>query len=229
MPYFRLLLVCFLFGCSCFNNYDNLKTKYPVEAKYKKAYLSSVYIMVLNHDLKVGKGSGTIIENSANKYLKVITAAHVIGDNYKGKLISVSLTYNNERRIMKVLKIDYELDLAILISYTKEKEDGPFIKIAEKYSPKLGSGLYAIGSPFGDKYTITKGILSYYREVPPKILYKITAHISFGSSGGGVFNENDELIGVVHAIEVIRGLGIIPGQNFAISLESIYLFNSAKK
>ena len=78
---------------------------------------------------------------------------------------------------------------------------------------KVGAAVYAVGSPKGLELSLTSGIVSQFRrregEETPVI--QTDAAITFGSSGGGLFDENGDLVGVTTS--GIKG-GV--GFNFAV-------------
>lgn len=61
---------------------------------------------------------------------------------------------------------------------------------------KVGQKVYASGAPQGLKLTLSEGIVSALREVGGGRTLQITAPISPGSSGGGLFDEQGRLIGL---------------------------------
>ncbi|WP_233120974.1 S1C family serine protease [Chlorobium sp. KB01] len=61
---------------------------------------------------------------------------------------------------------------------------------------KVGSKVYAIGSPQGLELTFSDGIISALHDVDKGHYIQTTAPISQGSSGGGLFDENARLIGL---------------------------------
>ena len=84
--------------------------------------------------------------------------------------------------------------------------------------PNIGEVTFALGAPYGFDLTISEGILSGKREdETEKTEYlQTTAAISSGSSGGGLFNAQGELIG-------ITTLQVRPAQNLNFALPSHYV------
>ncbi|MDP3181964.1 MAG: serine protease, partial [Desulfobaccales bacterium] len=60
---------------------------------------------------------------------------------------------------------------------------------------KVGEPVYAVGAPQGLELSLSEGIVSQLRGGPPPII-QTTAAISPGSSGGGLFNAEGELVGI---------------------------------
>jgi len=208
-------------------------------------YLSSVEIV----DEKGNTiGSGTIIKNEIGKPITVMTAYHVIDGM---KEIFVGLSYDSMKRKMHVTNTSPSLDLAIIVSNTNEEKEGPYVNIGNQ-RPKIGDQIWAIGNPMGEARVVTEGIISQdkmkieiMRSKYPVLrnLYRITAPIFSGNSGGGLFNSKGELIGVVVEMGMTAGRIIIiddnnqpktvsnmfcsfpePGAFFAVSLEDIQKF-----
>jgi serine protease Do len=127
----------------------------------------------------------------------------------------------------RIIKIDNKLMPATLL-YTDEVQDLCLLKISKKIlkpvtlrsanSVRIGEEIFTIGSPKGYERTISRGIISN------KIKYKMTAilqtdaAISPGSSGGGLFDTQSHLVGIVFLKN--KGDGV-EGIGFALPTELI--------
>ena len=60
---------------------------------------------------------------------------------------------------------------------------------------KVGEPVYAVGAPQGLELSLSEGIVSQLRGGPPPLI-QTTVAISQGSSGGGLFNAEGELVGI---------------------------------
>jgi hypothetical protein len=60
---------------------------------------------------------------------------------------------------------------------------------------KVGEPVYAVGAPQGLELSLSEGIVSQLRGGPPPLI-QTTVAISGGSSGGGLFNAEAELVGI---------------------------------
>jgi hypothetical protein len=67
-----------------------------------------------------------------------------------------------------------------------------------RHSPavEVGERVYAVGSPVGLEISLSEGLVSGIRHVPTGDMIQITAPISKGSSGGGLFDSSGRLIGL---------------------------------
>jgi tetratricopeptide (TPR) repeat protein len=132
------------------------------------------------------QGSGFIVRQDG----AVVTNYHVINlaDDIKVKMGATI------RNVEGVLHADPENDLAII---KLEGENYPIVKVGDADALQVGERIYVIGSPRGLENTISEGLLSGIRKVDAtrKIL-QMTASISPGSSGGPVFNDKGEAVGV---------------------------------
>lgn len=186
----------------------------------RNIYLSSV--SVVGKDKNVA-GSGTIIYSKINQQLIVLTAAHVVRAFGKEEIF-ISTKFDNIKRLMKICKVSDEKDIALLCSVNKEVIPRPFVRISNK-SPLIGDKVWVIGSPAGSNQVLTNGIVSNFEKISGKQLYRTNAEIYYGSSGGGMFNTDGELIGIAHLVLRDRlnifSTMIIPGANFFVRLEEI--------
>lgn len=84
-------------------------------------------------------------------------------------------------------------------------------------SLKVGQRVYAIGAPAGLEMTLTEGLVSGLRRVEGIDVIQTSAAISPGSSGGGLFDEDGNLVGIT----TFR-LGREPGLNFAFPAGPVF-------
>ena len=69
--------------------------------------------------------------------------------------------------------------------------------------PRLGDDVWVIGNPIKVYRSLKKGILSSKdRSSQTSRLWEVSGGIIYGSSGGGVFNMDGELIGTLRSIEL---------------------------
>jgi hypothetical protein len=156
-----------------------------------------------------GFGSGFLISPSG----LLVTNYHVIEDMDK---LAVALKRAKIQVFDANLIIveDAVKDIAIL---KIEGKDLPHITIGDSDLVKTGQRVFAIGNPEGFTNTISEGIISQFREFEEGITsFQITAPISIGSSGGALFNETGEVIGITNSM-FLWGQNI----NFAIPINYV--------
>jgi S1-C subfamily serine protease len=145
---------------------------------------SVVKVVVSNESGSVvGTGSGVVIARGT-----VITNCHVA---LKGPLVSVKTP--KESYPANVTVADEEYDLCKL---DVQGLNAPAVEIGGSQYVRTGQKVFAIGAPQGLELTISEGIVSSLRETPLGNVIQTTAPISPGSSGGGLFNVNAQLIGI---------------------------------
>lgn len=166
---------------------------------------SSITIKVTN-----GHGSGVVI--SKNGY--ALTNHHVVGGENE-----VEVILNDKSKVKaKVIRSNPMYDLALI---KIEKEDFKPIKIDLTKRVDLTTEVIAVGTPkdIDLGQTITKGIVSGFRDNTDFELIQTDAKISPGNSGGALIDKsNNSLVGVVNA--KIIGFGV-EGIGFAIPVEYI--------
>ncbi|MGM0409085.1 MAG: S1C family serine protease, partial [Bacteroidota bacterium] len=82
-------------------------------------------------------------------------------------------------------------------------------------NPEIGEDVFAIGNPRGLEHTLSRGIISGYRD--NKNLIQTTTEITHGSSGGPLLNMRGEVVGITTA-----GVGEA-NLNFAINIKVLKL------
>jgi len=155
-----------------------------------------------------GAGSGFII--SADGY--VVTNNHVVE---KASEIEVVLR-NGDRYDATVKGLDSKTDLALL--KVDADESLPFVELGDSDSARVGEWVVAVGNPFGLDGTVTVGVVSARgRDInsgPYDDYLQIDAPINRGNSGGPLFNNRGQVIGVNSAIYSPTGGSV--GIGFAI-------------
>lgn len=154
-------------------------------------------------------GSGFILYDDQT----VITNYHVIDRAIKA---NVSTDEDHTYLVESVLAYNAKKDIAIL-KVNKSMGLNP-LTIGNSKDIQKGSTVVAIGSPLGNKNTVSTGILSgrWFDSQSNIDELQFSAPISNGSSGGALFNDSGEVIGVTSA-------SLIYGQNLnlAIPIEEI--------
>ena len=194
--------------------------RYETVPEIRQAYAASVPVVI-----KTGRaiGSGTIIYSEKNDKFVVLTAAHVVIATVQFNEWYVE--YNKKIIAMRPMKVDIKKDLALLVSLKATEEKLPTIKIA-KYRPKLGGTIWAIGSSWGDKKTVSRGVFGkvVYDKIRERILYRVDAAAFYGSSGCGLFNSKQELVGVIVTGYMTHPVVAVPGGALGVGVGNIKLF-----
>lgn len=128
-------------------------------------------------------GSGVIISKNL-----VITNCHVISN--------ASRIYVKVRGKVHQAKLRHSDPDRDVCSVTVNELNGNPITFGKTSHIKVGERVYTIGTPKGLELTLSEGIISSLRKVQGGQYIQITAPISPGSSGGGLFDENGKLIGL---------------------------------
>lgn len=166
---------------------------------------SSITIKVTN-----GHGSGVIV--SKDGY--ALTNHHVVGGETEVEII----LNDKSKHKAKVIRSNPMFDLALI---KIEGIDFKPIKINLDKRVELTTEVIAVGTPKDVELgqTITKGIVSGFRDNSDFELIQTDAKISPGNSGGALIDKsNNNLVGVVNA--KIIGYGV-EGIGFAIPVEYI--------
>lgn len=157
-----------------------------------------------NGDSEAAGGSGFVIDASG----LILTNAHVVG-----KLDRVEVSFSNGKRYAgRVIGRDGRTDLAIV----KIDAEGPLpvLKLAAAPRLPLGTRVYALGNPMGNRFSVSSGIVSGYDRAYdvawPVDFIQHDAALNPGNSGGPLITEGGEVIGINTATppETIFDIGI---------------------
>jgi serine protease Do len=180
----------------------------PLNELYNK-YKSSVFIIYTSDGVDGYQGTGFFISKSGI----AISNYHVFKGTSKG-LEEIETSDGHKLKIDRVLSKSDENDFIIF----KVRLSGYIINnpipIANEV-PLIGEDVFAIGNPLGLESTLSKGIISGFRE--GKQLIQTTTEITHGSSGGPLLNMRGEVVGITSA-----GLGEA-NLNFAVNIKYLPL------
>lgn len=163
----------------------------------------------------ISTGSGVVLDNGI-----IVTNFHVVEDGLRYGIVYNDTGEGLEHRTSSWINTDLFRDICILPSPIFNAKGA---KLGNSDSLKLGEKVVAIGSPLGLKNTVSEGIISGFRKIDGYNYIQITAPISPGSSGGGLFNSRGELIGIT-TLKVIDGESL----NFAIPINEVKTIINSK-
>jgi len=165
-------------------------------------------------DKKVG--TGFILDKGGI----VATNLHVVAGE---STIKVRLYDGTQYPVMQVAALDRDRDLALL--QIRPARELPILKLGDSDAMTAGDQIVTIGNPLGVfDYSVTSGLISQVRPLCGRqdiaaqrcnqelTVLQISAAISPGSSGGPLFNQFGEVVGVTTAITQGQNLNLaVPG------------------
>ena len=158
-----------------------------VEIATKSVLMLEVYD---GNGIFLGSGSGFVAFDSAT----LVTNYHVI----EGADMVVAYTDEGDQYIVdQVIAADKKRDLAILV-FSSPTDLVP-LSLNVSGELKRAQKVVAIGSPIGITNTVSIGNISALYEEDGVSEIQFTAPISPGSSGGALFDDNGEVIGITSA------------------------------
>ena len=167
-----------------------------------------------------GLGSGFVLNGEG----EIATNAHVVlqGEGKAAKRarqVFVEFADGNQVEA-KIVGDDPNADIALLKVDPKGLELHP-LPLAKADEPKVGSPVAALGSPFGERQSLSVGVVSATdRSIASLTNFQISgavqtdAAINPGNSGGPLLNAEGEVIGVNQQIKTNSGGG--EGVGFAV-------------
>jgi S1-C subfamily serine protease len=158
----------------------------------------------------------------------IITNWHVV----KGAS-SIEVKFPNGEVIKaKVLAKDSQNDIAVLKLSQSPSTQIPDLNFGDSSKVRPGDKVFTIGYPassiLGKNQKITDGIVSSITGIEDDpTMFQTTVPIQPGNSGGPLFNESGEVIGITTAslsLNAIRSLGAVP-QNVNYAIKSSFMNN----
>jgi serine protease Do len=145
----------------------------------------------------------------------IATNLHVI---VGGPRVKVTLP-DRELDVVEVLAASPEHDLAVV---RVEARGLPVVALGDSDAMRPGDAIVAIGNPLGLENTVSNGLISARRKFDAGVeVLQISAPIAPGSSGGPIFNDHGEVIGIATAV-------LEEGQNLNFGMPARYLVSLMK-
>ena len=128
--------------------------------------------------------------------------------------------------------IDAQNDIAILKLKASPSFESRELRFGDSSKIRMGEKVFTLGFPasfvLGERPKYTEGVISAVTGIKDDpTVFQITVPIQPGNSGGPLFNEKGEVIGVITAslsLRAVEVLGAIP-QNINYALKSSFVEN----
>jgi len=148
---------------------------------------------------------------------RLVTNCHVLAPGLdsgtRQPVVEIKAAGQRTGRAVRLASADPERDLCILDA---SGLDAPVVMLGSTRGLTVGQSVYAVGSPRGLELTLSGGLVSALRKTGAEPVIQTDAAVSPGSSGGGLFDAQGRLIGIM-TFNVQGGQNL----NFAVPVEWI--------
>lgn len=157
----------------------------------------------------------------------IVTNYHVIADAYTGGYKVSVMLYNGDKYDAKIVGVEEASDIAVLkIAATGLTP----ATLGDSDKIQVGETVYAIGNPLGElSFSMTSGMVSALdRDITTQDqttgqtttnnMFQIDAAVNEGNSGGPVYDNKGEVVGIVTAKYSSTG---VEGLGFAIPINDV--------
>jgi len=185
---------------------DHIGQKALSAAELFKRVQRSVFIVLASrsvsdaHDRDIMQGSAVAVTEHL-----LLTNCHVVMDRPLIKLV-----HEGRRAKAKLVAADDDTDRCVIKTDTVLT---PIGGVRTLDSLAVGERVFAIGAPLSLELTLSEGLVSGIRREPARNLVQTSAALSPGSSGGGLFDERGNLIGIT----TLASINGAQNLNFAIA------------
>jgi S1-C subfamily serine protease len=167
-----------------------------------------------------GFGAGVLLEASPEGYL-LMTARHVIDESRvtRGGSRALVAMASGTWVGADVIARHKDLDLC-LIWLQRESGNGNFVQPVEQQKAVVeGENIFVIGHPQGLRFTLSTGIISRTE----KDTLQISAPVSPGNSGGPVYDDRGNLVGIVTSMVDRNMSPNAENLNFAVRADAVLI------
>ena len=211
------------------NKFENLKLlkakEFQLNTIYSTSLPSIVHIKVrqtvpgfFQNQERTGQGSGFIWDTEGN----IVTNYHVVAS---ASIVDVEFA-DGSQYSASVIGLDPNSDLAIIKVNPNGKILTP-LNLGDSTNVKVGNHTIVIGSPFGQEFSMSTGIVSAIKRTVPSqnAMFSIPnviqtdAAINPGNSGGPLMDIDGNVIGINS--QIISRSGGNQGIGFAIPINSV--------
>jgi serine protease Do len=215
----------------------------PRRETIRKILPTAVQIVVEQDGARVRTGSGVIIgsrPSESGPLCYVLTAGHVFNTGPADRQIYALLgrhrggAGSRARATLLAQRESGNLDAALL----EIQPDAGCVTAELGSTPALGDDILVLGFPWGRAMTLASGIVSQVPLEESDARLMIDASVSYGTSGGGVYDASGRLVGIVEGYQTAqvsyrdgdkqakpRSFQIpVPGETYVVSLPEIRRF-----
>ena len=193
---------------------DHLAQQALAPQELFKKVQSSVFVVLATQSFAEAKmrntSQGSAIAVSDHLLL---TNCHVVKDRPIIKLIQ-----DGKRADATLVGGDYATDRCVL--KTDQMTLSPIAGVRTVESIGVGEHVFAIGAPLSMELTFSDGMISGVRHGAARNLVQTTAAVGHGSSGGGLFDDRGNLIGITTLM--FGATGLVENLNFAIAASDFW-------
>jgi tetratricopeptide (TPR) repeat protein len=188
---------------------ESTHTPPPLSRLVKKIQPAVATVIAYDIDRNITNlGTGFFI----NKKGHLITNFHVLAGRYAA---DVRTAHGKSYRVKAVLAENKPADL-LKLEVDVPPEELDWITVGTR-PPEIAERIVVVGSPMGLEQTVSEGIVSSIRDIPPVgEVFQMSAPISPGSSGSPVVNAKGEVVGIA-TFQFISGQNL----NFAVAARQI--------
>ena len=186
---------------------------------------------------KTSVGAGVFIKADYGHPAWILTASHVV-EALNGSVGYIKVYNGTPQGIplrVRILDVNDDYDLAVLATEDAWRGKAVAVQVASM-PPKRGEQVLAIGAPNGIDWNVSSGVISNQTPCANSVgaCYRTDATLTFGNSGGGVFNAKSELVGIAAYVRIdqvtdARGAVhsiVVDGNNGVVALDTLRTYMS---
>lgn len=182
-----------------------------LESKFTRDPMLASTRLRISDPTGINLGSGTIIDSRAGQTL-ILTCGHIFRDFKADSMVEVDVFINGKKEtyVGKAIKFDLTTDLGLVSIPTDSPL--PYSRIAAISRPATkGAAVQSVGCGQGNDPTLQKHMVTRLNRYQGPDNVECTGVPVLGRSGGGLFNEEGEVIGICMAADEEQRRGLYLG------------------
>jgi hypothetical protein len=193
-------------GCAASGSPAATPARTPARSELIRGILASTVQLRSEHESGVSRAaSGVVVATSfAARRMWIATARHFLEPSRPQQLY-VRLPGRTSLAPATIAFVSGDRDLAII-----ETEYADVAPARLKMAATLGDEILLVSFPWGQRFTVVRGVVSQIDAAPGELPVAgpprmVSATVSYGSSGGGVFDaETGELVAIVESYRTAK-------------------------
>ncbi|MGI9457766.1 MAG: trypsin-like peptidase domain-containing protein [Aeoliella sp.] len=200
---------------------------------FQQRLLASSVRIIVDDDQNKSYGTGTIVDTREGDAL-IVTCGHLFREESQEGRITIEIFESTADGLRVVDRLpgkleSFDLDRDVGLISFRTRRPVPVAQVAEEFGEQVNDRVWSVGCDLGADPTVRKSRVTAIDRYhgPPNV--ETTGAPVVGRSGGGLFNERGQLVGVCFAADeegdegLYSGLASVHAELDGLGLQNVYV------